>query len=79
MMQSYDVKIRKAEEKDVESVLSILLRLKRFNSEFDCFCRVSEKDMDEIRSYVKKIINDEEGHVILLAEDREKTVGILIA
>ncbi len=79
MMQKYDVKIRKANENDIDNVLSILLRLKRFNSEFDCFCRVSEKDMEEIRNYVKKIINDSEGHIILIAEDRDKTVGILIA
>ncbi|WP_048161811.1 GNAT family N-acetyltransferase [Thermoplasma acidophilum] len=75
---SDNVSVVPAAQSDLNDILSLLLRLKRFNSEFGCYCIVSEDDPEEIKRYTSSIIDDGK-HIILLAKDRGKTVGLILA
>ncbi len=73
------VNIRLMEKKDINDVMDELLRLKRLNSEFDFALKVSSGNENEIINRLNKIIDDREDHIILVAEDDNKIVGILIS
>ena len=73
------VNIRLMEKRDINDVMDELLRLKRLNSEFDFALKVSTGNENEIINRLNKMIDDRENHIILVAEDDNKIVGILIS
>jgi len=73
------VNIRLMGKKDINAVMDELLRLKRLNSEFDFALKVSSGNESEIINKLNNMIDDKENHIILVAEDNDKIVGILIS
>ncbi len=73
------VNIRLMGKKDINAVMDELLRLKRLNSEFDFALKVSSGNESEIINKLNTMIDDKENHIILVAEDNDKIVGILIS
>ncbi len=71
--------IRLMEKKDINDVMDELLRLKRLNSEFDFALKVSSGNETEIANKLNKMIDNREDHIILVAEENKKIVGILIS
>jgi GNAT superfamily N-acetyltransferase len=73
------VNIRLMEKKDLESVMEQLLRLKHLNEEFDPLLKVSIGNEKEIAEKVTKIIEDNENHICLVAEENNRIVGMLMS
>ncbi len=74
-MSEYD--IRWAEEKDIESIMDMLHRLKVLNSEFDRHFSVRDDFSSEVKKYLKECINNREDFLILIAEIEDKIVSLL--
>jgi len=73
------VNIREAREGDLEGMVELVLRLKRLNSEFDPLLKVRDDASLRIREYLIHALEDDKKHLILVAEDGGKIVGILKA
>jgi len=73
------VTIREARENDVESLVDLVVRLKRLNSEFDPLFSARNDCAERAREYLISAIRDNKNHLVLVAEDAGKIVGILKA
>lgn len=72
-----EYEIRKAETKDVDSIVEMVRRLKLLNGEFDRHFTVKENFRDEVKNYLKSCIENPDGFVIHVAEENSKIIGIL--
>jgi len=73
------VTIREARENDVEGLVDLVVRLKRLNSEFDPLFSARNDCVERAREYLISAIRDNKNHLVLVAEDAGKIVGILKA
>jgi len=73
------VTIREARENDVEGLVDLVVRLKRLNSEFDPLFSARNDCAELAREYLISAIRDNKNHLVLVAEDAGKIVGILKA
>ncbi|PLC68846.1 GNAT family N-acetyltransferase [Vulcanisaeta sp. EB80] len=73
------VTIREARENDVEGLVDLVVRLKRLNSEFDPLFSARNDCAERTREYLISAIRDNKNHLVLVAEDAGKIVGILKA
>ncbi|MGC8585656.1 MAG: GNAT family N-acetyltransferase [Thermoplasmata archaeon] len=73
-----DIKIRKIEEKDVEQTKSLLIRLKRFNSEHDPLFNLSSDIENVVKNYIVDSLKRTDID-IFIAEYSGKIVGVIIA
>ncbi|MGC9152652.1 MAG: GNAT family N-acetyltransferase [Vulcanisaeta sp.] len=73
------VTIREAREGDVEYLVDLVVRLKRLNSEFDPLFSARSDCAERAREYLLNAIRDNKNHLILVAEDMGKIVGVLKA
>jgi ribosomal protein S18 acetylase RimI-like enzyme len=73
------VTLREARESDVETLIDLVVRLKRLNSEFDPLFSARNDCAERAREYLLNAIHDSKGHLILVAEDMGKIVGVLKA
>ena len=70
------MKIRKAEEKDIEVLADLTVRLKKLNEEFDPMLKVVDDALDLARDYMKKCVSDS---LVLVGEDGGKIVAFIKA
>ncbi|MEB2793150.1 MAG: GNAT family N-acetyltransferase [Caldisphaeraceae archaeon] len=77
-MSFQKVSVRPAEEKDVEQVVELIVRLKSVNEEVDLNFKVVENIYEVVRGYVRDSLSDDKA-VILVAEDEENgsIVGVI--
>jgi hypothetical protein len=76
-----DVKMElgKLEEKDVEKVLELVMRLKKLNQEFDSTFEVNEESREDAIKLLKGIAADRECYFAQVAKSRGKIAGIIVA
>lgn len=73
------VKVRKAEEKDLENVVELVVRLKRLNSEFDPLLKVRDDIYVQVKNWVSGYLNNK-GKLLLVAEsDDGRIIGTLVS
>ena len=73
------VTIREAREGDVDALVDLVVRLKRLNSEFDPLFSTRSDCAERAKEYLLNAIRDSKGHLVLVAEDMGKIVGVLKA
>ncbi len=73
-----DVKIRKFEEKDLEQTKSLIIRLKRFNSEHDPLFNLNSNIEDIVKNYILESLKRDDVD-IFVADYNGKIVGVIIA
>ncbi|GAB6943577.1 GNAT family N-acetyltransferase [Vulcanisaeta sp. JCM 14467] len=73
------VTIREARESDVDVLVDLLVRLKRLNSEFDPLFSTRSDCAERTREYLLNTIRDNKNHLVLVAEDMGKIIGVLKA
>jgi ribosomal protein S18 acetylase RimI-like enzyme len=73
------VTIREGREEDLDSILDLVLRLKRLNGEFDPLLKVRDDAAAKARDYLKQALGDRRRYLVLVAEDGGKVVGVLKA
>ena len=73
------VTIREAREGDVDALVDLVVRLKRLNSEFDPLFSARSDCAERAREYLLNAIRDNKSHLVLVAEDMGKIVGVLKA
>ncbi|MCL4350992.1 MAG: GNAT family N-acetyltransferase [Candidatus Thermoplasmatota archaeon] len=71
--------VRKATEADIDQFMSMIMRMKKLNGEFDSLFRVREGDMESIKEYYLRCIKDQENFITLLAVKKDKIMGLLKA
>lgn len=69
-------KVRYADKKDLDQIVSLVIRLKKLNEEFDPLYTVREDIEEAARDYISKSF-DREDVFILVAEDAGKIVGMI--
>lgn len=72
-------KIRRAAKGDVPDLVNLLARQKRLNEEFDTHFRVSDSLEKKIEEYLNRVINDDAGYIVLVAEHGKKVVAVVTA
>ncbi len=72
------VVFRKAEPRDIASLVDLNIRLKRLNEEFDPLLRVRSDIAETSRKYFEKAINSSDS-VVVVAEDGGRVVGFIKA
>ncbi len=73
------VKVRRAEEKDLENVVELVVRLKRLNSEFDPLLKVRDDIYTQVKNWVSGYLNNK-GKLLLVAEsDDGRIIGALVS
>ncbi|ABW01220.1 GNAT family N-acetyltransferase [Caldivirga maquilingensis] len=73
------VKVRKAEEKDLENVVELVVRLKRLNSEFDPLLKVRDDVYVQVKNWISGYLNNK-GKLLLVAEsDDGRVIGALVS
>ena len=73
------VTIREARESDVDALVDLVVRLKRLNSEFDPLFSARSDCAERAREYLLNALRDSKSHLVLVAEDMGKIVGVLKA
>ncbi len=73
------VTIREAREEDVDALIDLVVRLKRLNNEFDPLFSVRNDCAERAREYLLNALRDSKNHLVLVAEDMGKIVGVLKA
>ncbi|ADN50227.1 GNAT family N-acetyltransferase [Vulcanisaeta distributa] len=73
------VTIREARESDVDALVDLVVRLKRLNSEFDPLFSARNDCAERAREYLINALRDNKNHLVLVAEDMGKIVGVLKA
>ena len=73
------VTIREARESDVEGLVDLVVRLKRLNGEFDPLFSARSDCAERAREYLLSAIRDSKNHLVLVAEDNGKIIGVLKA
>ena len=73
------VTIREAREGDVDALVDLVVRLKRLNGEFDPLFSARSDCAERAREYLLNAIRDNKSHLVLVAEDMGKIVGVLKA
>ncbi|WP_069806499.1 GNAT family N-acetyltransferase [Vulcanisaeta thermophila] len=73
------VVIREARESDVEKLVDLVVRLKRLNGEFDPLFGARNDCAERAREYLSEAIHNADKHLVLVAEDNGKIVGVLKA
>ncbi len=71
--------VRKAKEGDIDQFMSMIMRMKKLNGEFDPLFRTREGDDTSIRDYYLKCINDHEHFITLVAVKKDKIMGLVKA
>lgn len=73
-------KIRFATPSDVDEIVKLMLRLKRLNEEFDPLLKVREDAEEDARRVCGEAFGQRRDEfVVLVAEDRGKIVGVIVA
>jgi ribosomal protein S18 acetylase RimI-like enzyme len=76
------IRVREAEAKDIPALVSLMLRLKRLNEEFDPLLKVRPDAEQKAREILEAELQNPKG-IVLAAEgsgaDREKVVGVVRA
>lgn len=70
--------IRRASEQDLNAIVSLLVRNKRLNEEFDPMLSVTDEIEDVARRYVSDALRDQNS-LVLVCEEGGKVVGFLKA
>ena len=73
------MELGKLEEKDVEKVLELVMRLKKLNQEFDSTFEVNEESREDAIKLLKGIAADRECYFAQVAKSRGKIAGIIVA
>ena len=73
------VELGKLEEKDVEKVLDLVMRLKKLNQEFDSTFEVNEESREDALKLLKGIAGDRECYFAQVARSRGKIAGIIVS
>ena len=73
------VTIREARDSDVDALVDLVVRLKRLNSEFDPLFSTRSDCAERAREYLLNALRDSKSHLVLVAEDMGKIVGVLKA
>ncbi|WP_054857011.1 GNAT family N-acetyltransferase [Vulcanisaeta sp. JCM 16159] len=73
------VTIREAREGDVDALVDLVIRLKRLNSEFDPLFSARNDCAERAREYLLNALRNSKNHLILVAEDMGRIVGVLKA
>ena len=77
-MSKLDIELRNARKEDIDSIIELVLRLKRLNEEFDPLLKVSNAARENIRQYIEEAI-DSQRNVLIVAEQAGKIIGALKA
>jgi ribosomal protein S18 acetylase RimI-like enzyme len=72
------IKFREAKEEDIESIVELVIRLKRLNEEFDALLKVREDIVEQTKLYIKNSLKSDNSFIVV-AEYNKKIVGILKA
>ncbi len=73
-----DILIRELKEQDIDEATSLLLRLKKFNSEHDPLFNLDENIEEEVKKYLKQAVR-EQFRDAFVAESKGKIVGLILA
>ncbi|MFB6470674.1 MAG: GNAT family N-acetyltransferase [Vulcanisaeta sp. AZ3] len=73
------VTIREARESDVDNLMDLVVRLKRLNGEFDPLFSARNDCAERAREYLLNAIRDSKSHLVLVAEDYGKIIGVIKA
>ncbi|MEM0272573.1 MAG: GNAT family N-acetyltransferase [Thermoprotei archaeon] len=73
-------KIRAATSGDMEQIVKLVLRLKRLNEEFDPLLKVSDDAASDAEKSCREAVETrKEGYVVLVAEEKGKIIGVIMA
>ncbi len=78
-MKGDEIIIRKAEEKDIDQFISLIMRMKRLNGEFDPIFKANEENIEGIKQYYLSCIKDRENYLTLVAGSGDKIAGLVKA
>ncbi len=78
-MKKDEIIIRKAEEKDIDQFISLIMRMKRLNGEFDPIFKANEENIEGIKQYYLNCIKDRENYLTLVASSADKIAGLVKA
>ncbi len=73
-----DIEIRDAKPEDINSVVELVIRLKRLNEEFDPLFKTRDDIAIHTKEYVESALGSESS-VIVVAERKGKVVGVVKA
>lgn len=72
------VKVRDAVEGDAESIVDLIVRLKRLHSEFDPLLKVRDDLTQKVKEWLGRVMKSDR-HIVLVAEtDDGKVIGVLV-
>lgn len=72
------VVFRKANEKDIDRLIELNIRLKRLNEEFDPLFKTRPDIAEKSKEYFQKALNSQDS-VVVVAEDAGRVVGFIKA
>jgi GNAT superfamily N-acetyltransferase len=80
MVQEQRFKIRAAGRSDSEEIVKLILRLKKLNEEFDPLLKVRDDAAEDARRLCDDALDHrKESYVVLVAEDKAKIIGVVMA
>lgn len=74
-----NIEIRMADEKDIDEFLRLIVRMKRFNGEFDSMFNTTEDKLDKIRIYYLNAIKDRDRFIIFVGTKDKKIISLIKA
>lgn len=78
-MMNDEIVVRRAEKKDIEQFIDLVMRMKRLNGEFDSLFKANEHNLDKIKTYYASTIEQKDRFVTLVATCNEKICGLIKA
>ena len=78
-MKKDQITIRKAEERDIDEFINLIMRMKRLNGEFDSIFKANDENISSIKEYYLNCIRDREKFVTLVALSGAKIAGLVKA
>jgi ribosomal protein S18 acetylase RimI-like enzyme len=73
------VKVRRAGERDLDSIVELVVRLKRLNSEFDPLLKVRDDIYTQVRNWLSGFMNDKNRLLLVAESDDGRVIGVLVS
>lgn len=76
-MKKEQIIVRTAEEKDIDEFITLIMRMKRLNGEFDSMFKANDDNIDAIRNYYLNCIKDKVNFITFVAISGNRIAGLV--